>query len=189
MTTHLDVFYDYTCGDAFRFKKLLDLLPEGAVEVDWRAYSLREHQRTSDEQSIFERGLESFALLALALAQALAGEGFRKFHDEVYDAINLEHRKMEREDLFHIAEAAGLDRVGFEKDEDRWLDLIKAQHEEGKTQWNSLGTPTVVFGGNQAVYIEVSDIPSSRERAEDVWREIETIAAATPEVREIKRSV
>lgn len=189
MTTRVEVFYDYTCGDAFRFKKLIDLLPEGAVEVDWKAYSLREHQRTSDEQSIFERGLESFALLALALAQALPPEGFQKFHDEVYDAINLEHRKMDRDDLFHIAEVSGLDRKSFENEEHRWLDLIKGQHEEGKTQWNSLGTPTVIFQGNQAVYIEVSDIPSSPERAEEVWREIETIAASTPEVREIKRSV
>src|SRR5688572_23519853 len=124
MSMEIEVYYDYTCGDAFRFKKLLDLLGEDEVEVDWKAYSLQEHNRSADEPSIFERGLDSFALLALAIAQAMPKEGFSKYHDEVFDAIKLEQRKMNRDNLFEIAKVGGLDRGTFEAESKKWLEVV-----------------------------------------------------------------
>lgn len=189
MTMEIEVYYDYTCGDAFRFKKLLDLLDEDELQIEWKAYSLQEHNRSPGEPSVFDRGLESFSLLALALAQAMPEEGFSKYHDEVFAAIKLEQRKMNSDNLFEIAEAGGLVRSEFEANGNKWLEVIVGQHEEGRDKWRSLGTPTVVFGGTRAVYIELSDIPASRERGAQVWHDITTIVNERPEIREIKRSV
>lgn len=189
MTREIEVYYDYTCGDAFRFKKLLDLVDEGVVKVDWKAYSLQEHNRSPGEPSVFERGLESFSLLALALAQAIPMEGFSKFHDEVFDAVKMQKKKMTSDELFELAEASGLDRSSFEAEKEKWLEVVIGQHEEGRDRWKSLGTPTVVFDQNRAVYIELSDIPDSRQRGADIWNDIATIVNERPEIRELKRSV
>src|ERR687895_509111 len=99
MTKPIEVYYDYTCGDAFRFKKLLDLLDDGVVEIDWKAYSLQEHNRSPSEPSVFERGLGSFSLLALAVAQAMPPEGFSEYHDEVFDALKVAQKKLSLENL------------------------------------------------------------------------------------------
>jgi predicted DsbA family dithiol-disulfide isomerase len=189
MSRKIEVYYDYTCGDAFRFKKLLDLVDDGVVEVDWKAYSLQEHNRSPSEPSVFERGLESFSLLALAIAQAVPKEGFTKYHDEVFDAVKMQKKKMTSDELFQLAETAGLDRSSFEVQRKKWLEVIVGQHTDGRDRWRSLGTPTVVFEGERAVYIELSDIPESRERANQVWSDITTIVTERPEIRELKRSV
>jgi hypothetical protein len=179
----ITVWYDYTCDDSFRMKLLLDRLGQRAR---WRTVSLKELRRHDDEPTLFSPDTDSISIFALHVAHAVRHHDFTRFHDDLFNAFHERDAKLEEDDILAIAAESGLDSAEFVNNRPAWLEQLAAEHSEAIEKWGVFGTPTILVDGSSPVYVEISEIPSTRRAAQKIWKAIETVRS-TPGIREVKR--
>lgn len=179
----ITVWYDYTCGDSFQMKMLLDRLGQRAR---WRTVSLKELRRHDDEPTLFSPDAESISILALEVAHAVRHHDFKRFHDELFSAFHERGAKIVSDDILAIAADSGLDSTEFVNNRPAWLEQLTAEHSEAVEKWGVFGTPTLLVDGSAPVYVEVSEVPPTRRAAQKIWKAIENVLS-TPGLREVKR--
>lgn len=95
-----------------------------------------------------------------------------------------------KETLLEVAREAGLDMEKFEQDfEDRsQVATVGEDYTDGKSRLGVFGTPTFVFGNDQAAYLKINpkSIPEGQE-AVTFFEEFVRVARDQPDVMEIKR--
>lgn len=178
------VYYDYTCDDSHRLKLLLDQLEQ---EPEWKTLSLKEVKRHDDETSFLEgEHISSISVLALAVAHAVRGLDFDRYHSEVFEAFHQEDRRLTVDEILEIAKAAGLDPARFKSSEPNWLTKVAIEHRHAVETLGVFGTPTVVFGPGRLLYVEPSQVPETPKTAAEVWELIERVASR-PEISQLER--
>lgn len=182
------VYSDYTCGDTYRVKKMIDQLGSGKPEnLRWSPFSIKERNLVEGETSLFERGgIDSFSVLALALSQAVPSERFPDFHDEVFEALHEGSDLLSHDDLFEIAARAGVERREFEATEERWLKEVAGAHRDA-VERGIFGAPTFAFESSGSVYVELRQAPESPEEAGAIWDRIVDAAGAPASLALIRR--
>ena len=158
------------------------------LEVDWRPFVLKEVNRDQEEPSVLAGpSIDSVAVLALAIAEALRGEtGAERYRAEIFDAMHSSDERPLRDDIIEMAARAGLDTDSFRRDEALWLGSVRASHEGAVAGRGIFGTPTLVFGDNSALYLKLRHLPpAANDRA--LWDSVTTFATEFPEVAELKR--
>lgn len=181
----LSVYYDYTCGYSYRFWRWIDACagPLG-LDVDWRAFSLREINLDPGAPSLFEDpGGSSVSVLALALSHAARGADFDRYHRDVFHAMHEENLKVSAEDLLDIASKAGVEREAFERERARWTRSAGKDHAAGVAEHGVFGTPTVVLNGS-AIFVRFAEIPSETS---SLFETLERVCVRYPEIIEMKR--
>ena len=180
----LSVFYDYTCGYSYRFWRWLDACaaPLG-LDVEWKAFSLREINRDPGTPSLFDPSGSSVSVLALALAHAAREADFDRYHRDVFNAMHEEHRKVGPDDLLAIATGAGVDRDAFEAHRSRWTQSAGREHGEAVAGHGVFGTPTLILDGS-AIFIRFSEIPSEQGPLFEI---LQRVCSGYPQLIEIKR--
>jgi protein-disulfide isomerase-like protein with CxxC motif len=178
------VYYDYTCSDSHRLKQLFDRLGR---KPKWRTFSLKENKRHDDEPSFFEGNeISSISILALALAHSLRDLDFYKFHSEVFDAFHEEGRRLTRDEILLMADKSGLEPASFHKSERDWLARVAAEHRHAVEVLGVFGTPTVILGESQMLYVELAQVPETARAAKEVWSLIEKVASRS-EIGQLER--
>jgi hypothetical protein len=180
----ITVWYDYTCGDSYRFKELIDRLGQRAR---WRTVSLKELSRHDDEPSLFgSPDTDSISVFAIEVTQAARHHDFQQFHEELFSAFHKREAKITTDDVLAIAEGSGLDPSEFLANRMAWSEQAAEEHREAVEEWGVFGTPTLVIDGSTPLYIELSEIPDSPNEAQRIWSAIESVLS-TPGLKEVKR--
>ena len=135
------------------------------------------------------KGLTGFR--AWLAARRQGEDAFKRFHLALLDAKHAngkDHGK--KETLLDAAREAGLDVEKFEQDlEDRsQLGTVGEDYMDGKSRLGVFGTPTFVFGNEQAAYLKINpkSIPEGQE-AVTFFEEFVRVGRDQPDVMEIKR--
>ena len=188
----IGIFFDYTCGDSYRLKSVIDLLEQaGRIEAAWSTFSLKQKRLAEGEPSPFDAAhIDSLSILALALAHALREQedaDFALYHTEVYRALHEEDHHLAPEDVMAIAAGAGLDIGAFKSDQQRWLKSVASEHQNAEARWGIFGTPTVIFDESLAVYAEVGAPVSRLEDAERVIDSIRDFADGPAQLVHLER--
>lgn len=182
----VEAFFDFTCEFSNRARHWLDAMP--GVEVVWRPFALLEVNRHDDAGPVFDRPehAENVSLVALAVFEAVraAGGDTDSYRRRMFSAWHDEHDRYGRlssADIVGFAESAGLD--GF--DHDTAFARVAAEHAAGRAL-GVFGTPTLVFGEDQAVFLKLDAVPEP-DRAWGLWQAVRDMASAQPDLREWQR--
>ena len=183
-------FYDFTCGYSNRAWIWFERLRAGSLEleVDWRPFVLKEVKRQDHEPSALAGPtIDSVAVLALAIAEALRGEpGLESYRAEAFNAMHAGDERPARDDVVEIAAHAGLDIEAFWRDETLWLGSVRDSHEGAVLARGVFGTPTLVFDDDSAVFLKLTELPpAAKDRSR--WDAVTTFATRLPEIAELQR--
>ena len=122
-------------------------------------------------------------------AQRQGTEAFTRFHLALLASRYVEPiRKLyTRADIIGLAGEVGLDVPQFERDfaDLSCLDQLATDHQHAESL-NIFGTPTIVFTGDQAVYVKLDRVPDPAESL-DFWQVFSSTALERPYVLEMKR--
>ena len=90
--------------------------------------------------------------------------------------------------MIEVAEGVGLEMKRFRNDlsDRRLLDKLAADHTFAIESLSIFGTPTLVFPGQQAVFLKMSPPPSPKESVA-VFEDVRHFAGDRQQIREIKR--
>ncbi len=164
------------------------------LAINWRYFSLE--QVNSDKGAKWKvwdqpkdypsRGLNAFRAAEAARRQGEAG--FAAFH---YALIKARHE--DKEDisdfsiLARIAGSVGLDTERFKKDfnDKKILARLGKDHTNAVEAYGAFGTPTLVFPGDQAVFLKMR--PPAPEESLAVFNEVRTVGEGRGNILEIKR--
>ena len=165
------------------------------LTVNWRYFSLE--QVNSQEgpgwrlweqpEDYASRGRNAFRAAEAARQQGQTE--FRVFHMALLKAWHEERRDIaDTSVLVEVSESAGLDTQQFRRDlaNRRMLSRLAEDHTFAAEHLRVFGTPTLVFPGEQAVFLKMAPPPSA-EDAVAVFAEVRQIAEGRGEIREIKR--
>jgi predicted DsbA family dithiol-disulfide isomerase len=169
----------------------------GGLSIQWKRFSL-EQQRAQKENPDFkiweQPDTPSRGILALVASQAAEYQGeapFRRFHLAVFEAKHSQDRDIADLDVLkEIARGSGLDMTRFENDmanRETWL-AIGRDHEEGREKYGVMGVPTLVFPGENAIFVKLTELPDSREERVGLFGYVAKGAVDRPYLAEFKRS-
>ncbi len=182
----VEVFFDFTCEFSNRVRHWLDAL-EG-LEVVWRPFSLLEVNRHDDGDMVFARPehADNVSLVALAVFEAVtaAGADAEQYRRQMFSAWHDEHDRYGRlspEQIVGFGKAAGL--AAF--DRDAAFARLGAEHAAGAAL-GVFGTPTLVFGPDQAAFVKLDRVPAPEE-AKGLWESVRRLAVDQPALREWQR--
>jgi 2-hydroxychromene-2-carboxylate isomerase len=185
-TGTVEVFFDFTCEFSNRARHWLDGL-EG-LEVRWRPFSLLEVNRRDGGGVVFARPehADNVSLVALAVFEAVtaAGANAEQYRHQMFSAWHDEHDRYGRLSPAQIAgfgQTAGL----YAFDRDAAFARLAAEHAAGAAL-GVFGTPTFVFGPDQAAFVKLDRVPAPEEAAE-LWESVRRLAVAQPALREWQR--
>lgn len=185
----LECYFDFTCGYSYRAWLWFERLRAGGLdlEIRWRGFVLKEVNRAEGEPSLLSAPpIESVAVLALAVAQALPDEASAAgFRAAVFHAMHAREERATRDDVVRLATAAGLGGDSFWRNEALWLGKVRDEHTTAVQRWGVFGTPTLVFDDHASIYLRLTELPAKNDVA--LWDSITTIARSFPEVTELKR--
>ena len=194
----LAIYYDYTCPFAYSAtvwtRQLRELLG-GEISFTWRAFPLEQvNSLAGDDWKLWEQpdDYPSQSLLAFRAAKAAARQGeaaFELFHYALMDLRHVARRTLTRRaTILDLARDAGLDGATFERDlDDPALRAeIGADYELGRNTLGVFGTPTLVFPGGGAVYVQMRPAPPIAE-AVDFLQTLARHADTQPWLYEVKR--
>ena len=185
----LSCFYDFTCEYSYRawtwFERMRTAGSE--LEIDWHPFVLKEVNRGQEPSVLAGPTIDSVAVLALAIAEALRGEmGATSYHAETFHAMHAGDMRPLRDDVLEIAARAGLDTQTFWRDETLWLGSVRASHEGAVSSRGVFGTPTLVFDDDSAVFLKLAELPpAAKDRSR--WDAVTTFATKLPEIAELTR--
>lgn len=195
----VEIFFDYACpyvnAAAKWMAEVNRQLGGDAVDITWRFFPLEQVNAPADtEETVWDlppenRSQARNSMHAAAAAMRQGREAFERFnlallalkHDEGQD-----HGK--RSTIDEAANRAELDLDQFQRDlEDRSLLLqIRDDYLAGRTGHGVFGTPTFVFPGGEAAYLQVLPPPPAEE-ALSLWNDFVRDVRDRPYLREIKR--
>lgn len=185
----LACYFDFTCGYSYLAWAWFDRLRDGGIglDIDWLPFVLKEINRDEGEASLLERPtIDSVAVLALALAEALRGlPGADRYRSETFRAMHETGERPGRDDVLRIAATAGLDPDQVVGAETQWLGLVRKSHHGAISEHGVFGTPTLIFPDGSSVYLKLDALPDGDDGA--LWTSLSTIASDFPELAELKR--
>lgn len=164
------LFFDFTCEFSNRARHWLDRR-EG-LELVWRPFSLLEVNRGDDGDAVFARPeqADNVSLMALAVFEAVvaAGEDAEQYRRQMFSAWHDEHARYGRlssDQIVGFGHAAGLTVF----DRDAAFARLAAEHVAGAAL-GVFGTPTFVFGPDQAAFVKLDRVPApGKTEALDMW--------------------
>lgn len=180
-----DVFFDYTCGYAYRAHRWLDAL---GFEGRWRPFALLEANRDDGETPVWEqeRHRENISLLLLAGHEVVrrADGDVDTYRAEAFHAWHETDRRLDVDDVVALALDAGVttDAAGIRGA----LEEVGAEHRSGAER-GVFGSPTIVFDDDEAAYVQLAAVPSEGD-ASAVWETVREVSRTTS-LLEIKRPV
>jgi len=165
------------------------------LDINWRYFSLEQVNSQQDSawklweqpEDYASRGRNAFR--AAEAAQHQEAEAFEAFHAALLKAKHEDGQDIaDTAVLVEVARSAGLDveRFGRGLADPRMLVRLAKDHEFAAEHLGVFGTPTLVFPGEQAVFLKMSPPPSAKD-AVDVFNEVRQIAEGRREIREMKR--
>ena len=195
-----DVFFDFQCPFVNAAAIWLHNVEQELgypLRATWRAFPLEQvNSSNGDDWKLWEQpeSYRSRGLPGFRAALAARRQGVEKYHDFVWELLNLRHQ--EGQDLSapatitEAATRAGLDLDRFERDRAGRDDLVAigADYDEAKEQHGVFGTPTFVFpnGGSAYLKLQLGNVPNGPE-AVAFFEQFVGITRDTPKVVEIKR--
>ena len=195
-----DVFFDFQCpfvNAAAIWLHNVEAELGYPLRATWRAFPLEQvNSRNGDDWKLWDQldSYQSRGLPGFRGALAASRQGHEKYHDFVWELLNLRHQ--EGQDLadpatiIEAASRAGLDLDQFERDRASRDELgtIGADYSEAKGEHGVFGTPTFVFpnGGSAYLKLQLGDVPTGPE-AVAFFERFVGITRDTPKVIEIKR--
>ena len=178
-----DVFFDYTCGYSNRGRHWLDALED--IELVWRPYSLLEQNVRDGGPPVFERieYADNPSLMALAVhEQVRAQDGdVDRYRRRMFSAWHEEPGRLSTEDIVGFGRDAGLRDF----DRDAGFAAVASEH-AAAAELGVFGTPTLVLGPGQVVFLKLDAVPAS-DRARPLWESVSDLAASGQDLREWQR--
>jgi len=134
----------------------------------------------------------SYGIPAFRGAEAARRQGDKAFN--LFHEALLISRHEERKDisstrtLIAVAESVNLDLTRFQADirDPHILDKLASDHTGAVNRLGVFGTPTLVFPGNQAVFLKMAE-PPPVDKSIELLTEIRSLIEQRPYVLEIKR--
>jgi predicted DsbA family dithiol-disulfide isomerase len=189
-----DVFFDYQCPFVYRAALLLDAVRRSGVrdlDVRWRYFSLTQVNSKDEGWTIWDAPDSELAHGRLAFQAAEAARRQGRFDDMHHAMLNARHRdRLELDDMpvvEKLASDVGLDMDEFRRDvADRGtLRVLARDHQAAVAEHGVFGTPTFVFADGAAAYVRLTQAAS--ENGVEVFDRLVAVAAAEPQILEIKR--
>lgn len=181
--TNADVFFDYTCGFSNRGRHWLDALED--TELVWRPFSLLEQNGRDGGPPVFERAeyADNPSLIALAVHEQVRVQGgdLNAYRRRMFTAWHEEPGRLSTEDIVGFGRDAGL------RDFDRAAGFaaVATEHAEA-TKLGVFGTPTLVLGPSQVVFVKLDSVPTIG-RARPLWEAVGHLAGSGQDLREWQR--
>lgn len=180
-----DVFFDYTCGYAYRVHRWLEAL---GVEGRWRPFSLLEVNQGDGETRVWEhdRRQDNISLLLLAGHETVrqAAGDVDAYRTEAFHAWHETDARLDIADVVAFASAAGVTT-----DAAAVRDALASVGDEHRSaeERGVFGSPTMVFDDDEAAYVQLATVPSDDD-APAVWDTVREVSRTRP-LLEIKRPV
>ena len=181
--TNAEVFFDYTCGFSNRGRYWLDALKD--TELVWRPFSLLEQNAREGGPPVFHRAeyADNPSLIALAVHEQVRAQGgdLDAYRRRMFTAWHEEPGRLSTEDIVGFGRDAGL------RDFDRaaGFEAAATQHAEA-TKLGVFGTPTLVLGAGQVVFVKLDSVPTV-DRARLLWEAVGHLAGSGQDLREWQR--
>ena len=164
------------------------------LAINWRYFSLEQvNSQQGLESKIWEqpadyqsRGLNAFRAAEAARRQGEAA--FSAFHIALLKARHEERLDIaNKKVLKQVAGGAGLDMTRFERDLNApdILERLAEDHTHAIETLGVFGTPTLVFPGNQAVFLKM--LPPPPEDSLSIFDEVRNLNEHRQYILEIKR--
>ncbi len=194
----IEIFYDYLCPFAYSssvWTRQLDELMGDKLAITWSAFPLEQVNSTEGpDWKLWEHPDDSLSqgLLAFQAAKAAARQGpeaFLPYHYALMDLRHVSRRTLTRKStLLQLAKDLELDAERFARDleDPALLAQIGEDYERGRSEYGVFGTPTLIFPGGGALYVQMNPAPPLSE-AEDVLKSFARMADDRPYLIEIKR--
>ena len=178
-----DVLFDYSCGYSNRGRHWLDSL-EGA-ELVWRPFSLLEQNAGDGGPSVFDGDeyVDNPSLIALAVHEQVRAQDadVDAYRQRMFTAWHEEPGRLSTHDIVGFGREAGL------RDFDRAAGFASVASEHAAAaSLGVFGTPRLVLGRGQVVFIKLDAVPDSG-RAHRLWDSVDELAAAGQDLREWQR--
>ncbi len=195
-----DVFFDFQCpfvNPAAIWLHNVEAELGYPLRATWRAFPLEQvNSRSGDDWKLWEQpdSYQSRGLPGFRGALAASRQGHEKYHDFVWELLNLRHQEgQDLADPATIVEAAtraGLDLDQFDRDRASRDELgtIGDDYGGATVEHGVFGTPTFVFPNGGAAYLklQLGNVPTGPE-AVAFFERFVGITRDTPKVIEIKR--
>ena len=191
MPTSVDFHFDVMCPYAYQtslwMREVRDLL---GLDVRWRFFSLEEVNRVEGKKHPWERSW------SYGWSMMRIGAHLRRIDPDLLDrwyataghALHVEGRKPHRPEVAEaLLEEMGLDPswVAAAIGDPTTGDEVRAEHEE-VLALGGWGVPTLVFGGDQALFGPVLIDPPTGDAAVRLWHSV-TAWLEFPHVYELQR--
>jgi hypothetical protein len=179
----VEVFFDYTCGYSNRARHWLDALED--AQLVWRPFSLREQNARGDGLPVFDRPeyADNPSLIALAVHEQVRVQGgdVDAYRRRMFSAWHQEPGRLSTDDIVGFGRDAGLGDF----DRAAGFAAVAAEH-AAATQLGVFGTPTLVLGPTQVVFLKLDAVPAA-ERNRPLWEAVAELAATGQDLREWQR--
>lgn len=163
--------------------------------IEWRYFSLEQvNNQHGPHWNVWEqpegyasRGLYAFWAAEAARHQSVAA--FEAFHMALLRAKHQEHCNIaDLDTLVEVAQSADLDMTRFRHDltDPALLTKLAEDHTFAVNNLGVFGTPTLVFGERQVIFLKMS-APPPPEESLSVFAEIHHLADRRRYIHEIKR--
>ena len=196
-TVSLDVYYDYLWPYVYNVAVWLQKVEKEMgpkLAINWRYFSLE--QVNSQQEPGWKIWEQPEDYPSRGLGAFRAAEAARRQGESAYDSFHialLKARHKQRKDiadmgtLNQIAESVKLLMAQFQKDfiDRKILAKLAEDHTFAVEVLGILGTPTLVFPENQAIFLKMS--PPLPEEGLSVFNEIRALAERRRNIQEIKR--
>ena len=179
----VDVFFDYTCSYSNRSRHWLDALED--ADLVWRPFSLLQQNAGDGGPPVFERSerADNPSLIALAVHEQVRAQGgdVDAYRRRMFTAWHEEPGRLSTEDMVGFGRAAGLGDF----DRTAGLAAVAAEH-AAAVELGVFGTPTVVLGPDQVVFLKLDAVPEA-DRARPLWEAVGRLAGSGQDLREWQR--
>jgi hypothetical protein len=178
-----EVFFDYTCGFSNRARHWLDALYD--IDIRWRPFSLLEQNSHDDGLPVFERPehADNVSLIALAVHEQVRAQGgdLDRYRRRMFTAWHEEPGRLDTDDIIGFGRDAGLRDF----DREAGFAAVAAEHVDA-TALGVFGTPTLVLGLGQVVFVKLDAVPTT-DRGRPLWKAVHQLANSGGDLREWQR--
>jgi protein-disulfide isomerase-like protein with CxxC motif len=168
------------------------------LRIAWKAFLLEQaNSRRGDEWKAWtdnrftSRDIPPHEAVKSVLATH-GEDAFQRYHIAVFRAYHVDKRDIANPlELLAIAREVGLDTEVLAEDlrTRKYRDAVGADHEEGDTEHNIFGVPTILFDGQEPSFVKLA--AGEWEGTDDVelFYALSNMVATRPYVMEVKKPV